>query len=198
MTERAVRRVCVFAGSSPGARPAYAAAAVELGRALAEDGVGLVFGGGAVGLMGTLADAVLAAGGEVIGVIPAELHRREVAHEGVTELTVVDTMHERKALMSDLADGFVLLPGGIGSLEEFVEVLTWDQLGIHAKPCIVLDVEGSWTPLLSLLDHLVEERFLRPEHRAMVGVATTVAGVLDALAHLEVPTLDKWLDGDAR
>lgn len=198
MTDRSLRRVCVFAGSSPGARPEYAAAAAELGRALATAGVGVVYGGGAVGLMGVLADAALEAGGDVVGVIPEDLHRREVGHTGLTELSVVDSMHERKALMADLSDGFVLLPGGIGSLEEFVEVLTWDQLGIHAKPCVVLDVASCWTPLLDLLDAMVVEGFLRAEHRAMVGVAATAEQALERLVDLDVPQLDKWLGGPAR
>lgn len=191
-------RICVFAGSSPGARPEYAAAAADLGRLLAERGHTMVFGGGAVGLMGVTATAALDAGGEVIGIIPEALDRREVAFQGLTELRVVETMHERKAQMADLSDAFVLLPGGFGSIEEFVEVLTWNQLGIHAKPCGMLDVLGYWQPLLAMIDHGVQERFLRDEHRAMVLSATDPAELLDLLATTSMPTVSKWLDRAAR
>jgi uncharacterized protein (TIGR00730 family) len=195
-----MRRVCVFCGSSPGARPVFAEAARSLGRLMAERGLTLVYGGGNVGLMGILADTVLERGGEVIGVIPASLVAWEVAHRGLTELRVVDSMHARKAQMADLADGFVALPGGLGTLEEFLEVCTWAQLGFHAKPMGLLDVEGYFAPLLHLLDHAVAERFLRPEHRALVMVGTDAGALLDVMAARPAapPRPQKWIDRDER
>jgi len=191
-------RICVFAGSSPGARPEYAAAAAALGALLAKSGITVVFGGGSVGLMGVTATAALEAGGEVIGIIPAELDRREVAFDGLTELHVVDSMHERKAKMADLAEAFILLPGGFGSIEEFVEVLTWNQLGIHAKPCGVLDVLGYWQPFLAMIDHGVQERFLRDEHRAMVLSSSDPVELLEQLTSTAMPAVPKWLDRSSR
>jgi hypothetical protein len=163
-----VRRICVFCGSSAGARPAYARSARALGELLASRGIDVVYGGGAVGLMGELADAALVAGGKVIGVIPDALVAMEVAHDRLTELHVVRSMHERKALMAELSDAFVALPGGLGTLEELFEVLTWAQLGLHPKPCGLVDVEGFYAPLLACLDHAVVEGFVRPENRALV------------------------------
>jgi len=189
-----LRRLCVYAGSNAGARPAYADAAAALARELAARGVGLVYGGGKVGLMGVLADAVLAAGGEAIGVIPHALVDREVAHAGLTDLRVVGSMHERKALMAELAGGFVAVPGGIGTLEELIEVLTWSQLGIHAKPCGVLDVAGFYDGLSALLDHMVAEGFLRERHRAGLLAGADPAELLDRLAAWEPPRAHKWLD----
>ena len=174
-------RICVFCGSSPGARPAYLAAARELGELLAARGIGLVYGGASVGLMGELADAVLAAGGEAIGVIPGRLLDREIAHAGLTELHVVETMHERKALMAELSDAFVMLPGGAGTLDEFFEALTWRQLGLHSKPLALLDVDGFVGPLLALADHLVAEGFVLPEFRALLLVERDPAALLDRL-----------------
>ncbi len=171
-------RICVFCGSNLGRRPAYAAAARHLGALLARNGVGLVYGGGRVGLMGALADAALAAGGEVIGVIPRFLLDKEVGHRGVTDLRVVDTMHERKYLMASLADAFVALPGGLGTWEEFCEILTWGQLGLHAKPCVLVDVDGFYRPLIAQLDHATAEGLLRPEDRARVSVADSADAVL--------------------
>src|SRR5215210_5562364 len=165
-------RLCVFCGSSSGRDPAYSVLAAQLGRALAQRRIGLVYGGGRVGLMGVLADAALAAGGEAIGVIPQDLMDREVGHGGLTELHVVSSMHERKALMAELSDGFAALPGGIGTLEELIEVYTWSQLGLHAKPMGLLDVRGYYRPLAALLDHAVHEAFLRAEHRAALHVAS--------------------------
>lgn len=191
-----LERVCVFCGSSPGRRPEYRAAARAVGRTLAERGVGLVYGGGAVGLMGVAADAALEAGGEVVGVIPKALFEREVGHTGV-DLRVVDTMHTRKALMAELSDGFVALPGGIGTLEELFETWTWAQLGTHEKPCGVLDVEGFFGPLIGFLDRVVEERFLRSEHRAMLLVDDDVDRLLDALAAYEPPEVPKWIDRES-
>lgn len=189
-----IRRVCVFCGSSSGARDSYAGAARATGRALVSRGLGLVYGGGNVGLMGVLADAVLEAGGEAIGVIPRALKLREVAHEGLTRLDVVDSMHERKARMADLADAFVALPGGLGTLEELFEVATWAQLGVHEKPCGLLDVDGYWDGLRSFLDRAVEERFLRPEHRDLLVVADDPDAMLDALEGWRPPTVPKWID----
>jgi hypothetical protein len=192
-----VKRVCVFCGSSPGARPAYRAAAEQLGAALAARGLGLVYGGARVGLMGALADAALAAGGEVVGVLPSALERYEVAHEQLTQLERVSSMHERKARMAELADAFVALPGGVGTLEETFEILTWGQLGIHAKPCALLDVEGYFAPLLALLDSAVAERFVKPEHRALLLVDDDPERLLDRLARHRPPVLEKWLDRSA-
>jgi uncharacterized protein (TIGR00730 family) len=189
-----LRRVCVFCGSSLGASPAYAEAARHFGQLLARRGLGLVYGGGNVGLMGILADAVLEEGGEVIGVIPHSLVTREVGHRGLTDLRVVDTMHERKALMADLADGFVALPGGIGTLDEWFEIWTWAQLGLHAKPCALLDVAGYYAPLLAFLDRMVEERFLRDTHRAFVLVDTDAETLLDRMAAHTPPAVAKWID----
>ena len=192
-----MKRICVFCGSSPGFRPVYAEAARATGRLLVERGIGLVYGGGNVGLMGEVADAVLAAGGEVTGVIPRALMEREVGHRGLTELHVVGTMHERKALMVDLSDGFVALPGGYGTLDELCEALTWAQLGIHARPCGVLNVEGYFDPLLALFDHAVREGFIRESHRALVLQATGPAALLDAMASFQAPGTEKWIrEGD--
>src|SRR5215472_8588938 len=188
-------RICVFCGSSVGARPAYAAAAKELGELMARRGIGLVFGGGCIGLMGTIADAVLAGGGEAIGVIPAGLMQREIGHRGVTKLHVVETMHQRKALMADLSDAFIALPGGYGTLEEFAEILTWSQLGIQVKPCALLNIEGYWDGLLSFLDHAVGEDFVRPENRDMIVVGTGPEEILDKIQAWRPPAhVEKWLD----
>jgi uncharacterized protein (TIGR00730 family) len=189
-----MRRLCVYAGSNTGARAEYAAAAAALAEEMAARGIGLVFGGGKVGLMGVLADTVLAHGGEAIGVIPQALVDREVGHAGLTELRVVGSMHERKALMAELADGFVAVPGGIGTLEELVEVYTWSQLGIHAKPCGVLDAGGFYGNLLGLLDHMVREGFLRPQHREVMLADAEPAGLLDRMAAWTPPAVHKWID----
>ena len=191
-----MRRVCIYAGSNPGYDPAYADAATALARLLAERGIGLVYGGGKVGLMGVLADTALAAGGEVIGVMPQALVDREIGHPGLTELRVVGSMHDRKALMADLSDAFVAIPGGIGTLEELIEVYTWSQLGIHDKACGVLNVRGYYDPLAAFLDHAVEEGFLRPQHRAVLSVAADPGELLDRLAAFEPPTVRKWLELD--
>jgi len=163
-----MRRVCVFCGSNAGARSEYAEAARTLAAVLVERKLGIVYGGGNVGLMGVLADAALERGGEVIGVIPQSLLDKEVGHRGVTELLVVETMHERKALMNDLSDAFIALPGGFGTFDEFFEVLTWSQLGFHGKPCALLNVAGYYDLMLAMLDHAVAERLLRPAHRELV------------------------------
>jgi uncharacterized protein (TIGR00730 family) len=191
---RVMRRVCVFCGSSPGAGPDYAALARRLGQALAASGVGLVYGGAQVGLMGIVADSALAAGGSVVGVIPRALEELELAHRGLTELHVVESMHERKALMAELSDGFIALPGGMGTLEELFEVLTWAQLGMHRKPCGLLDVGGYFTRLLGFLDHMVEQGFLRPVHRAMVLVESEPDRLLGAFRTYQAPAVVKWID----
>jgi uncharacterized protein (TIGR00730 family) len=190
-----IRRICVFCGSSCGTNAAYRRAAEELGQLLAKRNIGLVYGGGCIGLMGALADAALAAGGEVIGVIPDSLLRREVGHRGVTTLHVVETMHQRKALMADLADAFIALPGGYGTLEEFCEIVTWSQLGIQQKPCGLLNVERYWEVLLAMLEHSVSEGFLRPENRDLVLVASTPRQMLERLLKWKPPLhVEEWLD----
>jgi uncharacterized protein (TIGR00730 family) len=189
-----MRRVCVYAGSNPGTDPAYAEAARSLATLLAERSIGLVYGGGKVGLMGVLADTALAAGGEVIGVMPQALIDREIGHPGLTELKVVASMHERKARMAELADAFVAVPGGIGTLEELVEVYTWSQLGIHDKACGLLNVNGYYDGLVAFLDHAVEAGFLRAQHRAVLTVAADARELLDRLAAFEPPRIGKWLE----
>jgi uncharacterized protein (TIGR00730 family) len=191
-----MRRVCVYAGSNLGSDPVYADAAKALAHLLAERGIGLVYGGGHVGLMGVLADAALAAGGEVIGVMPQALVDREIGHRGLTELRIVGSMHDRKALMADLSDAFVAVPGGIGTLEELIEIYTWSQLGIHSKACGVLNVRGYYDALAAFLDHAVEEGFLRPQHRAVLSVAADPGELLDRLDAFEPPTVRKWLELD--
>ncbi len=191
-----MHRVCVYAGSNPGSHPAYAEGARALAGLLAERGIGLVFGGSNVGLMGVLADTALAAGGEVIGVMPQALVDREIGHPSLTEMRVVGSMHERKALMAELSDAFVAIPGGIGTLEELIEIYTWSQLGIHSKACGVLNTRGYYDPLATFLDHAVEEGFLRPQHRAVLSVAADPGELLDRLAAFEPPTVGKWLELD--
>jgi hypothetical protein len=194
----ALRRICVFCGSAAGSSPAYAEAARELGREVARRGIGLVYGGGAVGLMGIAADTALGAGAEVIGVIPYGLLKREVGHGGGVEMHVVDTMHERKAKMAELSDGFVVLPGGYGTLEEAVEALTWAQLGIQGKGVVFLDVDGYWGPFLSALDHMAAQGFIRPTHRPLAMRAATPAEAIEALAAFTPPPgTQAWLRPDA-
>src|SRR5262245_29493402 len=189
-----MRRLCVFCGSSTGVRPAYASATLAVAELLARRGIGLVYGGGSVGLMGVLADAVLAAGGEVTGVIPRALATKEIAHQGLADLRVVETMHDRKALMATLADAFVALPGGFGTLEELLEVVTWTQLGLHAKPAGVLNVDGYFDPLVALVGHAIDERFVHPGHRALLLAADTPDALLDTMERWTAPTdLRKWL-----
>jgi len=185
--------LCVFCGSSAGRDPAFAAAAHAFGLLLARERITLVYGGGHVGLMGVLADAALGEGGRVVGVIPRGLWDREVGHRGTTEMHIVETMHERKAMMASLADGFVALPGGLGTLEEIFEVWTWAQLGIHAKPCGFLDVAGYYAPLLAFLDQAVERGLVRPEHRAMAVVEDDGERLLRRLAEYEPPRVAKWV-----
>jgi uncharacterized protein (TIGR00730 family) len=189
-----MKRVCVFAGSSAGVRPEYMAAATDLGRVLAARGIGLVYGGARVGLMGAVADAVLTGGGEVTGVIPRSLVEKEVAHSGLTELRVVTTMHERKALMADLSDAFIALPGGWGTLDEMFEILTWAQLGLHRKPCGLLNVLGYFDRLLSFLEHTMEQGFVRREYGSLLAVSDGPAALLDALQSQTPPVVEKWID----
>jgi uncharacterized protein (TIGR00730 family) len=189
-----MRRLCVFSGSSPGGHPDYGQAAEELGRALAGQGIGVVYGGAQVGLMGTIADAALEAGGEVVGVIPQALVDREIAHTGLTDLHVVGSMHERKARMADLADGFIALPGGMGTLEELFEAFTWTQLGLQSKPLGLLEVRGYFAQLVAFLDHVVEERFLTAEHRALLVVEERAQALLDALGRWQPPLRPKWIE----
>jgi hypothetical protein len=193
-----MRRICVFCGSSSGSHPAYTRAAEELGRYLAASKIGLVFGGGKVGLMGAMADAALTAGGEVIGVIPGHLMAREVGHLGLTKMHVVTSMHERKAMMSDLSDAFIALPGGYGTFEEFCEVLTWSQLGLHQKPCGLLNVEDYYSPLLQMFDHAVEERFLKSENRRIVLSHTHVPQLIEMMKSWQPTHVEKWLDRTTR
>jgi uncharacterized protein (TIGR00730 family) len=188
-----IRRVCVYCGSNFGNSPRYREAAVALGELFAARQIGLVYGGGCVGLMGALADAALARGGEVIGVIPRFLDEREVGHKGLTELVVVDTMHERKAKMAALADAFVALPGGVGTLEELFEVWTWTQLGSQSKPVGLLDVDGFYLPLVAFADRLVAEGFVRPEDRAILEVADRGEALLERFASWQPPPLGKWM-----
>ncbi|RVT92859.1 TIGR00730 family Rossman fold protein [Sphingomonas crocodyli] len=189
-----MKRLCVFCGSSPGNDPAYAEAARALGRAIAEAGMGLVYGGGRVGLMGIVADSAMAAGGEAIGVIPQGLFDKEVGHKGLTELRVVDSMHTRKAMMADLSDGFVALPGGIGTLEELFEIWTWGQLGDHAKPFALMNVGGFYDPLAVFLDRLVETGFVKPEHRGMLVTGDEPTALIAAMRAYEPPALGKWIE----
>ncbi len=190
-----MKRLCVFCGSAIGRQTVYADAARALAVALLDRGLGLVYGGGSVGLMGTIADAVLAGGGEVIGVLPKGLARKELAHDGLTELHLVGSMHERKALMASLADGFVALPGGLGTLEEILEILTWAQLGIHRKPVGLVDVGGYWGGLLALLRHAVGEGFVRPEYAARLLVEPGPDALLHRFAAWRPPVAPPvWLD----
>ena len=186
-------RLCVFCGASPGRDPAYAALARSVGRGLAERGIGLVYGGGRVGLMGAVADAALEAGGEVIGVIPSRLVERELAHRGVTDLRVVDTLHARKATMAELSDGFIALPGGFGTLEELTEVVSWAQLDLHTKPIGLLGPAGYWDGLLAWLDRVVAEGFITPQHRTLVAVDPDLAALLARFATWTAPG-PRWAD----
>lgn len=189
-----LKRVCVFCGSNPGNSPAFADAARHLGSTLAERDITVVYGGSSVGLMGRVADAALEAGGEVIGVIPEKLRAKEIFHSGLSELHVVDSMHERKALMAELSNAFIALPGGIGTFEEFFEVLTWNQIGYHEKPCGLLNIEGYYTKLASFLDDVVDHGFLVGEHRNMVLAATSAEELLEQFTAYDPPEVEKWIE----
>jgi len=188
-----IKRICVYCGSSPGKNPAFALAAAGLAKTMCERGIGLVYGGAAVGVMGALANAVLEAGGEAIGVIPRSLAIKEVAHHGLTELHVVSSMHDRKAMMAELADGFIALPGGWGTLEEIFEILTWAQLGFHDKPCGLLNIAGYYDGLIGFLDNAIEQQFVREVCRPMLMTASEPAGLLDRFAAYRAPKVRKWM-----
>jgi uncharacterized protein (TIGR00730 family) len=189
-----MKNICVYCGASPGRLEAYADAARAMAQAMVERDLGLVYGGASIGIMGMVADAVLKLGGRAVGVIPEALARREVAHSGLTTLHITQSMHERKTLMAELSDGFVALPGGIGTFEEIFEVWTWAQLGIHDKPCGLLNVAGYYDALTSFLDHATQEQFLRPAHRALLIVEQEPGALLDRFASYKPPHLQKWLD----
>jgi hypothetical protein len=187
------KRFCVYCGSNSGARPGYGEATTALARALVAHGIGIVYGGGNVGLMGTLADTALAAGGEVVGVIPEFLVAKEVAHAGLTEMRIVGSMQERKALMAELSDAFIALPGGLGTFDEFCETLTWTQLGLHQKPTAILNVEGYYDPLLAMFRHAEQERFIKPQHAKMIIVETNPEALVEKLLACKMPSpTDKW------
>jgi uncharacterized protein (TIGR00730 family) len=196
--ERVLKSLCVFCGANHGKRPAYREAAHQLGALLAQRQITLVYGGGNVGLMGTVADACLVAGGRVIGVIPRALAEKEIAHAGLTEMHVVGSMHERKAMMADLADAFLSLPGGFGTWDEFCEALTWSQLGLQKKACSFLNVEGYYDALLTLAERAEEDGFIRPEHRQLLLVDTDAERLLHKLQTFEVPYVPKWVDRSER
>lgn len=187
------RRVCVFCGSSPGLRASYVEAAISLARHLVTQDIGIVYGGGRVGLMGALADAALEAGGDVIGVIPQALVDKEVSHRGLADLRVVGSMHERKALMNDLSDAFIALPGGFGTLEEFFEVVTWAQLGLHRKPCGLLNVDGYFNTLLAFLNHATDEQFVKPIHRGAIVADAVPELLIERVLSHELPVVEKWI-----
>lgn len=188
-----LENICVYCGSNAGRQPVYAEAARAFGRELARRGLGLVYGGSSNGIMGILADAVLESGGRAIGVIPEALVKKELAHRGLTEQHIVTSMHERKTLMAEKADGFVALPGGVGTLEEIFETWTWAQLGFHAKPCGLLNIAGYFDKLTEFLDHTVEEAFMRPQHRAMLAVESDPGRLLEQFAAYTPPTVSKWI-----
>lgn len=197
--ERTVlKRLCVFCGSNRGTLPEYTSAVRSLGRELADRQIGLVFGGGGVGLMGEIADAVLDAGGQVVGVLPHSLGTKEIAHPDVEDIRIVGSMHERKALMSELSDGFIAAPGGYGTLEELFEQLTWGQLGIHRKPCGLLNVAHYFDPLLAFLDSSAQQKFIRPQHRETLLAADTAEDLIAQLETYQPPQVDKWLDFEPR
>lgn len=189
-----MKRICVFCGSNRGVRAEYTEAARDVGRLLASRGIALVYGGGDVGLMGDVANAALDVGGEVIGVIPRNLWEREVGHRALTQLHIVDTMHQRKQMMSDLADAFLALPGGLGTFEEIFEIWTWAQLGMHRKPLGFLDVAGYYAPLVAFLDRAVDEGFVREAHRGMAIIDRDPAAILERFAAYEPPAVTKWID----
>jgi|SRR5690606_38981636 len=192
-----IRRVCVFCGSGTGRDPQFLSQAKAVGRTFAENAIGLVYGGASVGLMGALADAAMDGGGQVVGVIPEDLVRKEVAHRGLRDLRIVSSMHERKRLMTELSDGFIAMSGGIGTLEEFFEVWTWAQLGHHTKPCGLLNSSGFFDPLLAFLDHVETNGFIRQEHRRMLIVENTIEGLLAKFHSYKAPQVQKWLNDDA-
>lgn len=192
-----MKRICVFCGSNSGIDPIYLATAEKVGKFLAHNNIELVFGGGRVGLMGKIADTVMENGGKVIGIIPQALSEREVAHQGLTELHIVGSMHERKAMMADLADGFIALPGGVGTFEEFCEIVTWAQLGIHNKPCALMNVGGFYDSFIAMFDHSMNQGFIRPQHRALVLVESEIDKLYKAMLEYRPPIVEKWLDKES-
>ena len=195
-TDTRMKNICVYCGSSPGRLEAYSDAARALAQALVDRDLGLVYGGASVGIMGLVADSVLQLGGRVVGVIPEALAQKELAHKSLTELHVTASMHARKTLMAELADGFIALPGGIGTLEEIFEIWTWAQLGFHAKPCGLLNVAGYYDGLIAFLDHSVAEQFVKPLHRSILTVEQEPAVMLDGFARYQAPSMHKWVDKD--
>lgn len=189
-----LKSLCIFCGSSPGRDPVYLGAARAVGESLARAGIRVVYGGASVGLMGAVADAALAVGGEVIGVIPESLFDKEVAHHGLTKLHRVASMHERKTLMYDLSDGFIALPGGLGTMEEIFEILTWAQLGLHQKPCGFLNINSYFDPLIAFIDGMVTHRFMKEKHRGLVQAASTIEALLKYFEDFRAPHLDKWIE----
>ena len=189
-----MKRICVFCGSNSGSDPIYAKTAETVGAFLAKNNIELVYGGGRVGLMGAIADTVLAGGGTVIGVIPESLAIKEVAHQNTTELHIVDSMHERKALMAEFADGFIALPGGFGTFEEFCEIVTWAQLGIHRKPCALLNVGGFYDNLIAMFDFSASQNFMRAEHRELVLIENDIEKLYELMVNYRPPFIEKWLD----
>ncbi len=189
-----MKRICVFCGSNNGLNPVFVEAAIKVGEFFAQNNIELVYGGGRIGLMGKIADTVLANGGKVIGAIPESLAIKEVAHAGLTELHVVNSMHERKALMAELADGFIAMPGGFGTFEEFCEIITWAQLGIHSKPCALLNVNGFYDNLIALFDHSTEQSFVRDEHRKLVLVESEIEKLYQLMKDYKPPFIEKWID----
>lgn len=193
-----MKNICVFLGANPGKSEIYAEAARSLGQELARRDITTVYGGSNMGLMGILAESALAAGGKVIGVIPNSLVQKEISHHGLTELHVVDTMHERKSMMAEISDGFIALPGGIGTMDEFFEIFTWGQLGFHQKPCGLLNIGGYYSKLMTFLDQVVDEGFLKKAHKEMVVLASTPTEILDAFSHYTPPTVSKWTELDQK
>lgn len=191
-----MKRICVFCGSNGGSDPVYLETAGKVGEFLARENIELVYGGGRVGLMGKVADTVLNNGGRVTGAIPAALDKKEIAHKGLTELFVVGSMHERKALMAEIADGFIALPGGFGTFEEFCEIVTWAQLGIHQKPCALLNVNGFYDHLIAQIDFSVAQNFISAEHRRLVIVESDIEKLYEQMKNFQPPTTEKWLDED--
>lgn len=189
-----MKRICVFCGSNNGLNPVFVEAAGNVGKFLAKENIELVFGGGRVGLMGKIADTVLANGGKVIGVIPESLAIKEVAHQGLTELHVVNSMHQRKAMMAELADGFIAMPGGFGTFEEFCEIITWAQLGIHVKPCALLNVDGFYDNLIAMFDHSTAQNFIREDHRKLVIVGDGIEELYRKMKDFKPPFIEKWID----
>ena len=191
-----MKRICVYCGSSYGKLPVYTEAAKTLGKALTDQGIGLVYGGASVGIMGVIADSVLEAGGEVIGVIPQSIADKEIAHTGLTELKVVPNMHERKAMMAEYADGFIALPGGLGTMEELFEVWTWSQLGFHQKPCGLMSVAGYYDHLTAFIDHAVDQEYVKAVHKDALLVATEPADLIEKMANYQAAPGSKWIDRD--